>query len=144
MLRSALKGMHPHALPQIARTLHVALSDPQSITIAGSAISLPRVAAGDGTSTYQSSDGLVRLIVSNTRTKGGRFRRTIRVQHRKIAADPFSSSTNAQYDMATYVVMDVPSVGYTVAQQKEVWDGLSTVLTATSGAFVTKVLGGEN
>jgi hypothetical protein len=31
-----------------------------------------------------------------------------------------------------------------VAQQKEVWDGFAALLAASTGALVTKVLGGEN
>jgi hypothetical protein len=122
----------------------MALADPQSITVAGSTIPLPRTSTGDGQSTYTSSDGLVRLIVSNVRSKNGRFRRTIRVEHRKVAPDPFTSAQNAEYSMTTYVVFDVPSVGYTVAQEKEVWDGFAALMAASSGALVTKVLGGEN
>jgi hypothetical protein len=123
----------------------MALADPQSVTIAGTAISLPRTAAGDGTSTYTSADGNVRLIVSNAKTaKSGRFRRTVRIEHRKVAADPFTSTLNAQYGMTAYAVFDVPAVGYTVAQQKEVWDGFAALLAASTGALVTKVLGGEN
>lgn len=122
----------------------MALADPQSVTLSGVATPLPRTSSGDNQSTYTSNDGMVRLIVSHSRSKNGRFRRTVRIEHRKVAADPFSSTAYAQYSMTAYAVFDVPSVGYTVAQQKDIWDGFITQLQATSGAFVTKVLGGEN
>jgi len=46
--------------------------------------------------------------------------------------------------MSTYIVADVPTVGFTVAEQKQIVDALSTWLTATSGSNVTKLLGGES
>jgi len=46
--------------------------------------------------------------------------------------------------MTFYVVADVPKVGYTVAEQKAVIDGFVAQLNATSGALITKWLGGEN
>jgi hypothetical protein len=46
--------------------------------------------------------------------------------------------------MTFYVVADVPTTGYTVAEQKAVIDGFLANLQATSGANITKLLGGEN
>jgi hypothetical protein len=46
--------------------------------------------------------------------------------------------------MAAYLVVDVPIIGYTVTEQKQVVDGLTGYLTASSGARVTQLLGGEN
>jgi len=39
---------------------------------------------------------------------------------------------------------DVPPVGYTVAQAKEVIDGFIAELTENTGALVTKLVGGES
>jgi hypothetical protein len=68
----------------------------------------------------------------------------MRINHSKIAADPFQSTLNAKYSMSAYVVFDVPPVGYTVAEQKQVIDGFIAQLNASSGALITKVLGNEN
>jgi hypothetical protein len=46
--------------------------------------------------------------------------------------------------MSFYVVADTPVTGYTVAEQKQVVDALVAYLTASSGAKVTQLLGGEN
>lgn len=120
----------------------MALADPQSVTI-GAAISLPRVGQGIDSGVFQSADGLVRLTVAHSKTNGKRKRTTVRVDHRKIAANPFDSSVNAEYSMSSYVVIDWPSVGYTVAEAKQVVDGLVGFLSASTGAVVTKVLGSE-
>jgi hypothetical protein len=42
------------------------------------------------------------------------------------------------------MVFDVPLLGYTVTEQKQVVDGFIAQLNASSGALITKVLGGEN
>lgn len=120
----------------------MAFADPQSVTIAGTAVSLPRISSGPNSSVYQSADGNTRMTISHA--NGKRFRRTIRLQHQKIAGDPLVPTSNAQFSMTAYVVVDVPKVGYTIAQQKEVVDGLTAYLTATAGASTTKLLGGEN
>jgi len=46
--------------------------------------------------------------------------------------------------MTFYVVADVPPVGYSVAEQKQVIDGFIAQLNASSGALITKFLGGES
>lgn len=120
----------------------MAFTDPQSLTIAGSAVSLPRVSAGINASTYQSNDGLVSELVSST--YGKRTRRAMRIGHSKIAGDPLVTTVNQKYSMSATLVVDVPVAGYTVAQQKEVVDAFVAYLAASSGAIVTKFLGGES
>jgi hypothetical protein len=46
--------------------------------------------------------------------------------------------------MSTYIVADVPPVGFSVVEQKQIIDALTAWLTASSGANVTKFLGGES
>jgi len=46
--------------------------------------------------------------------------------------------------MSTYLVVDVPDTGFTIAEQKQIVDALTAYLTATSGARTTQLLGGEN
>jgi hypothetical protein len=127
---------------QICKDSAMAFADPQSITISGSAISLPRISSGANSSIYSSADSLVHQTVSST--YGKRWRRTFRVDHRKVAADPFAAGVNREFSMSTYVVIDVPPVGYTVAEAKAVVDGMLASLSASTGAKITALLGGEN
>jgi hypothetical protein len=46
--------------------------------------------------------------------------------------------------MSTYIVADVPVVGFTITEQKQIIDALTAWLTASTGANVTKLLGGES
>lgn len=118
------------------------LNDPQSITINAVPHSLPRVSTGGNSSTYSKDDGNVKLSVSSA--YGKRTRRTARVDFRKTAQDPLFPAQNTPYSMSCYIVADVPTTGFTVTEQKQIVDALTGWLTATSGANVTKLLGGES
>jgi hypothetical protein len=117
-------------------------SDPQSVTINAVANSLPRVSSGVNAGVFSKDDGNVKLSVSHA--YGRRTRRTIRLDHRKTASDPLNPTQNKPYSMSTYIVCDVPDVGYTVVEAKQIVDALTGFLTASSGANITKLLGGEN
>lgn len=118
-------------------------SDPQSVTINAVAQSLPRVSVGSNTSTYTKDDGLVSLSVSH-KVSGKRTRRVIRLDHAKIAADPLLAGVNVKATTAFYLVADIPETGYTVTEQKQIGDALVAYLSASSGANLTKILGGES
>lgn len=120
----------------------MALSDPQSITINAVAVSLPRTSSSVDQGKFTSNDSLVQETISHQ--YGKRNRHLFRVDHSKVAADPFQTDVNAKYSMSFYVVADVPPVGYTVVEQKQVIDGFLAQLNASSGALITKLLGGEN
>lgn len=119
----------------------MAYTDPQSITISGSALTLPRTSNGVNSSVYTAADSTGLLRISSA--YGKRNRRTVRLEHSKIAADPLTS-VNQKYSMTVYMVVDEPVVGYTLTERQAVVAGLSGWLTASSGANVAKLLGGEN
>lgn len=121
----------------------MALADPQSLVIPVIGTwSLPRTSSGLNAGVFTKDDGNGKLSVSHQ--YGKRNRRTVRFDHRKVAADPLVSAQNLQYSMSAYLVVDVPPVGYTVAEAKQIVDGLVAWLTISTGANVTKLLGGEN
>lgn len=119
----------------------MAMADPQSVTINSVAVSLPRIPAGENKGVFKSNDGNATLTVSHT--YGKRPRSVVRLDHQKVAPDPLISSTNILYGMGVYLVADRPQTGYTVAEQKQIVDALIALLTASSGVFVTRFLGGE-
>jgi len=120
----------------------MSFSDPQSVTISGTAISLPRVSTGQGQSQYSSSDGLVSLTASSQ--YGKRTRRVLRIDHSKITSDPFIPAQNTKVSMSNYLVFDVPVVGYSNVEALAVYAGFKAAFTATSDALITKLLGGES
>lgn len=120
----------------------MAFSDPQSITVSGTTISLPRVSTGAGNSSYTSADGLV--TVSASHAYGRRTRRVLRVDHAKITSDPFIPAQNQKVSMSNYLVFDLPAVGYTNADALAVYAGFKGMFTASTDALISKVLGGES
>lgn len=120
----------------------MAFADPQVVTINAVAQSMPRVSSGTNKGEFRKDDSSCKLTVSH-QYNGTRNRRLLRLDFSKIAPDVFTSD-NTKYDMTTYLVVEVPVTGFTVAEQKQVVDGLVAYLTASSGAKITQLLGGEN
>lgn len=120
----------------------MAFADPQTVTINAVAQTLARTSSGTNSGVFTKDDGSVKETISHT--YGKRTRRMIRLDHKKIAADPLQPSTNTQFSMSCYFVADVPLTGYTVVEQKQIVDALTAYMTASSGARVTQLLGGEN
>jgi hypothetical protein len=120
----------------------MAFADPQTVTINAVANTLPRTGFNPTSGIFTKDDGNVKLTVAST-SAAKRTRRTCRLDFRKIAADPLVSANNILYSMSAYLVVDVPITGFTVTEQKQIVDALTLYLTASSGARVTQLLGGE-
>lgn len=120
----------------------MSFADPQSVTISGTGITLPRIGSGPAGSEYRSNDGLTRLLVRHT--YGKQNRRNIKLTFDKVAADPFVTGLNQKYSVSADFTVTVPTVGFTAAETKAVLDGFIAYLSASSGAALTKLLGGEN
>jgi hypothetical protein len=120
----------------------MAFADPQSVTINAVAQTLARTSSDHNAGTFKKDDGLVGMNISHS--YGKPTRRLIRLDHAKIAADPLLAGVNAKFSMSVQLVVDAPTVGYTVAEAKQIVDALTGYLTASSGAKVTQLLGGEN
>jgi hypothetical protein len=117
-------------------------ADPQSVTISGSANSLPRVSSGDKNGAFQKEDATVRLSIAHSKS-GSKSRRLARLDHSKIATDPFVAGNSITVGMGCYLVVETPPQGYTPAEAKAVVDGFVAWLSASTGANVTRLLGGE-
>lgn len=116
-------------------------ADPQSVTINAVANSLPRVGVGPSNGIFRKDDGTVKLTISHAENK--RARRMIRLDHSKVAADPYITGDNIPVSMGVWLALDVPLLGYTVTEQDQVVDGFLAFLTASSNAATLKLLGGE-
>jgi len=120
------------------------LSDPQSVYVGGSNVSLPAVSRGENQSVYMSADGKQKLTVSH-QYKAERHRFTARLDSNKVAADPLASANNRVYTHSVYFVVDRPTVGYSVAESEDALYGLIAMLqSGTSPNFAaTRILRGE-
>nr|QDH89264.1 MAG: hypothetical protein H2RhizoLitter491419_000002 [Leviviridae sp.] len=120
----------------------MALSDPQSITINSIAHSLPRIGQDISSGLFRENDGTVTETVRHSQTKN-RLRSNLRFDHHKIVTDPLVTANNIDVGTSVSIVFDRPLVGYTVAELKQVVDGVVAYLAASSGAVITKILGNE-
>jgi len=119
----------------------VSYTEPQTITVGAVPIALKRTGSGINSGQFSAADATAVLKVSHA--YGKRTRRTLRFEHSKIAADPLTAM-NTKYSMTAYVVFDMPAVGYSVAEAKDVATGFATWLTASSSANILTALGGES
>jgi hypothetical protein len=120
----------------------MAFSDPLSVTISAVTSSLPRVSMMEDEAIYQSGDGLVQVQASHD--SGKRIRHLLRLNHAKLAPDPFRPTENVKVSMSNYIVFDVPVAGYTAAEQLAAYVGFQAMYSASSHALITKLLGGES
>lgn len=118
------------------------LADPQSLSYNSGSVSLPRVSVGNKSATYESADGAFELLVSHQAVKS-RERSVVRLNHKKLAADPLDPSTNRPYDMTVQVLLNRPlNVGYTDAEATLVYDAL--VAFVGGSTFKSKFFGSES
>lgn len=115
-------------------------SDPQSVTVNAVAIPLPRTASGINSGAFNSADGNTKLSIAHQ--YGKRNRRTVRLDTRKIAADPLLDGVSREYSMSTYLVIDHPTVGFSNAEVEKQVKAVTDYL-ATAG-YALKVIGGES
>lgn len=125
----------------------MALSDPLSITIGAGTHSLPKTGMVESRSTYSKDDGTVKVTVSHQdvgRGANAKIRTVIRLDTVDIAADPLQAGINREAPFEVYTVIVRPKVGVTLAAQKDKVVGHLGLMTASSNAVLTKILGGES
>lgn len=120
----------------------MAFTDPQTVTFNAVATPLPRTSFAVNSGEFTKDDGLLKLSINHTTSKG-KVRRFMSLTHSKIAADPLQASINVRLSSRAFLVMETPLYGYTVPEAKQVVDALTAYLTASSGARATQWLGGE-
>lgn len=121
----------------------MAFADPQSFTINSVAQSLPRTGTNEVKSTYTKDDGTVKLTITQQPGKV-RTRASVRLDFSKIAADPLLAGVNREASISVFFNIDRPNVGLSAAEMKDVCTALTSWATASSGAALVKVLGGES
>jgi hypothetical protein len=117
----------------------MALADPQSVTIGGTATSLPRVGSALDQSVYQDATGQVLFWTQHSSSK--RTRHTVKLQKSLIVADPLVPSQNQNVSYSAHIVFDMPKNGVVAADMIALGNAL--VAWATS-ANITKIVGGES
>lgn len=113
-------------------------ADPQSVTIAGSTVSLPRISSTGNLGVFRSADGLISLDIRQAQT-ANRFRREFRLTKKKVAADPISA-VNKEVSTSVIIAIDAPKFGFSNTELGDLHAALSAAFTNDQR---DKLLGGE-
>jgi hypothetical protein len=116
-------------------------TDPQSITVSGSAKSMPRVETSGRKSIYQKSDGLFTLTISHHPSKGGSRKAIARFDQKVNATDPFDASRVVSQTLGISVMFDIPAFGFDATALDVQWTGFKTWLDSTASG---KLFGSES
>jgi len=119
----------------------MALADPQSVTISGTAIALPRVLTGTTEGKFVSADGLTTVYVDPTQNSRSK-RQSLRIHQKKVNTDPLVSTTNVVKGITITLNVSREHDGYSDADAKKVLIGFLT--WAQSAGVVDAFLSGQN
>lgn len=117
----------------------MALADPQSVTVSGTAVSLPRTGLSLDEGSFTDSTGQTRLVTSHMTNR--RTRHMVKLSKSAIVADPLVPSVNQNVSYSAHIVVDMPKNGVSLADAQALASALVAWATA---ANLTKVIGGES
>lgn len=100
--------------------------DPQTITVNAVAKVMPRIQVIGPSAIYQNSDESFKLTISHQKPSL-RIRSMARIDQRVVAADPLTSVNDWQ-SLGMYLVIDRPTVGFSLVQVTQQWAGFKTWL----------------
>lgn len=116
-------------------------SDPQTVTVSGSGKTLNKVTnTADGSKFATAARDRFWTI---THSYGRRHRHTLRHQFDTLVTNPLVAGQNISQSITIGLWVDVPP-GYDTATVKAEMDGLLANLNASTGANLTKLIGGES
>lgn len=117
------------------------LTDPQSVTISGTARTLPRLEERPDTNVYSDRANGVDLFVTQRVDKKGTYRPSISLVTNDIVTDPISG-LKSRVPTSITINGAIP-VGKTVADVEALYVAMNAALSAGTNALLRKVLGGE-
>lgn len=117
-------------------------TDPQTITIAGSAITLPRVTQKAQSAIYKNADETVVLEIETTTTGRNRKRHFAKSTKRKVVVDPLVVDKQDFDTLSFSTVADRPSYGFSLQEFTDLINAHIAWLQ-TSGV-IAKLWGGES
>lgn len=119
------------------------LATPVSLTYNSVAYSLPLVGSGLDQAKYADADSTFVLTTGHSTTRGGRTRSRLDLRFRKVAADVFQSTLNAEYSASLALTGNFPTVGFSAAERALLVDTFLDALRANTDTIPLKVLAGE-
>lgn len=117
------------------------LSDPQSITYATVAKSLPAISRGTDGSVYQLNDSGTVYNLSVSHAFGKRNRAVVRLRRDSVVTDPLVPANSIAASMSATMTVDYPTTGLDASDAASLIKALTDFL-AVSGV-AAKISGGE-
>jgi hypothetical protein len=121
----------------------MAFTDPQSVTIDGTASSLPRVLTGTTVGQFKSADAVLELTV-DPRGTAKRRRNVGRLYKKRTVLDPLGSGLSTVVQSMVSITIDRPNSGVTDADIEKDLVGFIAWLTASTNSNMKKLIAGEN
>ncbi len=117
------------------------LLDPQTVTISGTARTLPRIEERGDTFVYADIANGVELYVTQKVAKDGRRRSTVSLQETTVVTDALTGLKSRIPDSVSVVFSKTQDI--TPGQVVALFTALNTALSASSNALALKLVGGE-
>lgn len=117
------------------------LTDPQSVTYAAAAKSLPSIGRGPDNSVYQLNDSGVVYNLSISHAFAKRNRAVVRLRRDSYVTDPLIPANSQLASMSATLTLDFPTTGLTPVDAQNLGDAL-TGLLVTSGLLL-RIANGE-
>lgn len=124
----------------------MALPDPiPTLTVNAVTYDFARIGiTGDSSSslgTYRTADKLNTLSIAHT--VKNRERHSVRIDRKKVAANPFDSSLNQEYSWSVYTVLDMPRNGVSTTEAQLLNQLLAAFMVAGTPDYDIRVFAGE-
>lgn len=121
---------------------HTMFADSTTVSVNAVSKTLARVAFGDRKGTFESAaDGLT-LDIQHQVTGAKRKRKSVRLSHTGIAADPLLTGINRPISASFTFAMDVPPTGYTLVELENYVEALAKWLDVQANR--DKLINGES
>jgi len=114
--------------------------DPQSVTYATVAKSLPAIGRGDSSSSYRLDDSGVQYDLTLSHSYGKRNRFVARLQRTSAVTDPLIPANSIAVSMTASFTLDLPPAGLTAVDAQNLGNALTGLLTS---ANILNLAGGE-
>lgn len=121
----------------------MAFADPQTVTIDGTASTLPRVYEKENVGSFTGPNKDVEMVIRPTLTKAMRRHQVVQLKVAKNATDPISGFVK-RVESTMSLVLDAPVAGFSDAELTSALSGLITWATTGTNANLKKFVAGEN
>lgn len=117
----------------------MAYTDPQSVTVGATPVSLARTGSSSTSGAFRSSDQKYSLDIRHS--SGTRERHNVKLSFADVVGNPLVPSQNIAVSTAVNLTVDHPRNGLTAAAIRDIAEALAVW---ASEANLTKLIGGEN